>query len=664
MATRVKTIEFASQTVITTLATATNRDITGSTSIYIPETGGTFSFKSVMLQVECSDDGGNTAVAMTALSLGITLGTAATSSVAGVAPVANSGENQFWTFTRDVTSYFTSTWSGTTMTWVTRVNFTSASATNNHAVKIIITYQYDDTAAVNRQIKTIRIPIESTRSTLTTSYQTVGGATAIPAIGNFGASPYLPETGITIRQAFVELWGNAGNLTTGAFTIQTRFSSGTAINTYREGGTKNSAEWGRSILDITGQAFLTGATSMECILLTTNTRVITYGGMLVVTYEFNSSTSTVIYNSLMLGAVDTAGWIGGTTAADQGIWERNIYIEEPDTITIKESGLALFQNDSAGYTFNVSVSGDTAYQSTTTSYVFTSGTLQCGCYSMIHRIDAAGQKGQSGISLKRGKNLYRVLFYSDTTQSGWNLSGFLMLNYTSGKHIDGVGAHSHTIYQHVTDNITASGARVTTSSTITPTIPETNYYLIGFLFWINYSPLGNGATGGLDLDVTLQAEVHSGETYLQGGGGWVDLYNGSARTDSENQNGYIYAASRTNFTRWNGDPDPDRMNIKLGRKYRLDTGPLWTGSMGYWYSYNSITYVISGTCSGYSGNGSGIGIDIMRVVSNSQDENVLSTTTTTGGIFNVTWIDNTDTIYATARQDDSHVGRSSNGIAT
>ena len=55
MATRVKTIEFASNNNVwtgQTLAVTTNRDLVGPTSIYIPETGGTFSFKSVILQVE------------------------------------------------------------------------------------------------------------------------------------------------------------------------------------------------------------------------------------------------------------------------------------------------------------------------------------------------------------------------------------------------------------------------------------------------------------------------------------------------------------------------------------------------------------------------------------------------------------------------------------
>ena len=659
MATRIKTIEYAIQSTGSTLAAATMKEFTGNTSIYIPETGGTFAFKSVILQVQVGEDDGTPAT-MTAPTVAFRTGNSAFSSTVLVNPVANSGEEQEWTITSDITAAMASQWTGSTMPWYVRTTFTGV-VTSSHSIKIIITYQYDDTAATDRQIKTVRIPIESTRTLLTTSWQTIGGVRAIPAI----AGSYFPESGITIRQAFLEIWGNAGTNATTNFAMMIRTNGVLQREIWRTLGAPNSAQWAKGISDITGQAALTGTTVLEALVTTTTSRWCTIGGMIVVTYEFNTTTSTGIYNSLMLGAVDTSGSIGATTATDQTVWDRNIYIEEPNPLTLKESGLALWQNDSGGYIFNVRVSGDTAAQSGYTQYTMTAGAVQCGAYSLVHRIDTGGQYGPvggGGMSIKRGKNLYRVLCFSNTTQAGWNLSGFLLLNYVSGKHSSGVGVHAHTVYQHVTDNVTSTGARVTTSGTITPTIPETNYYLIGLLFWINYSPIGNGATGPLDIDFTLNAEVVSTDP-MSGGDGWVDIYDGTARSDSENANGYNYAAVRTSFTRWAGDPDPDRMNFLTGRKYRLDTGPLWTGSLGYWYTYNNITYTVSGTCTGYSGNGANIPIDIYRVVSTTSDEVILNLMTTTGGTFTGTWIDNTDTLYAAAYQDTTHAGRSINGVA-
>lgn len=646
MATRIKTIEYSTTTNIATLNSATKRTLNGSTSIYIPETP---TFVSVTLFFHVTNDATPTAANLTSPVLGINLNAVAESTLTMANPISQSGEKEEWIISRDVTNYFTSNWTGTGMTWTCSGNFTGV-ATNNHSAKLIITYTYNDISTTH--IKTIRIPIESTRTLLTTSWQTMGGTTSIPAL----TGDYLPETGITIRQIFLELWGNAGTNSATDFTWQIRINGGTAINAYRHEAALGSATWANIILDITSEN-LSVARSLEGIVNGITDRMCTVGGWIVVTYEFDPIESTIIYNSLLLGGVDTSGWIGGTTEVDGGVWERNIYIEEPETLTLKESAVGLFQEDSGGYTFNIKVSGSTSYQSTFQSYVNTNATIQCGNYSMIHRIDSGGQKGQAGISLKRGKNLYRVIFYSATSQAGWNLSAFLLLNYTSGKHSDGVGVHSHSLYQHVSDNI-SSGNRVNTSTALVgATIPEISYNLIGFSFFLNYNLYLS-----TDKHIAIDAEVQSTDP-MQGGNGWINIYDGMSRSDNENSNGQVYAAARNNFTRWNGDPDPDRLNLKTSRKYRISSGAFWSGSMGYWYTYNAITYVISGTCSGFGGDGSGIPIDIYRVVSNTQDEMILNTTTTTGGVFSTTWIDNTDTLYATARQDDTHVGRSSNGVA-
>lgn len=647
MATRVKTIEYSTTTNISALAAATKRTLNGSTNIYIPETP---TFVSVTLFFHVTNDITNTsAVNLTSPVLGISLGAVAESTQTMPNPIAQSGEKEEWIFSRNVTSYFTTNWTGTNMSWTCSGNFTGL-PTNNHSAKLVITYTYDDTTTTH--VKTIRIPIESTRTNLTTSWQTIGGDTAIPAL----TGSYLPEAGVTIRQIFLELWGNSGTAATTDYTWQIRINGGTAIDTYRHEAAMNSATWAYATIDITAQD-LSSARSLEGIVNGITNRIGNCGGWIIATYEFTPSASTTIYNSLLLGGVDTSGTIGATTEADGDVWDRNIYIEEPDTITLKESAVGLFQDDSGGYTFNIRVSGNTTEQTTVQAYVNTAGSLQCGNYSMVHRIDSGGQKGQNGISLVRGKNLYRVIFYSGTAQAGWNLSAFLLLNYTSGKHTDGVGVHSHSVYQHVSDNIT-SGSRVNTSaSAVAPTIPETYYNLIGFSFFLNYNLYLS-----TDKHVSIDAEVQSTDP-MQAGNGWVNIYNGMSRADNENSNGQIYAAARNNFSRWNGDTDPDRLNLKTSRKYRLSSGSFWSGSMGYWYTYNNIYYIVSGTCTGYSGDGSGIPIDIYRVNTSTNDDLILNLTTTTGGVFTGYWVDNTDTLYAAARQDDTHVGRSRNGTA-
>ena len=159
----------------------------------------------------------------------------------------------------------------------------------------------------------------------------------------------------------------------------------------------------------------------------------------------------------------------------------------------------------------------------------------------------------------------------------------------------------------------------------------------------------------------MQAEILPGENINDG---WLGIYNGQGRTDNVNSLNTAYGAARSAFMRWNGDTDPDRLNIKTARYYRLDNDPLFYSYYGYYYTYNNITFTVSGTCTGYSGDGSGIDVDIFRLLGPGEYEGILDLTTVAGGTFSEQWIDNTDTLFAAARQDDTHVGRSQNGTAT
>lgn len=78
-------------------------------------------------------------------------------------------------------------------------------------------------------------------------------------------------------------------------------------------------------------------------------------------------------------------------------------------------------------------------------------------------------------------------------------------------------------------------------------------------------------------------------------------------------------------------------------------------------TYHAITYAVSGTISGYTGDGSGIVVDVHRA---DTDEKVLSGITAAGGGFSLTWYDNVVTLFAQAIQDATHVGRSNDVVAS
>jgi len=630
MATRSKTVEFVYDVDTASLAANTKRTFTGNT-IYLPENSKVF--RSVTLVVTWGDDA-TVASSPTNWILGVKLGAAAESTATVTDTIANSGEA--WTFRarRDVTSYFTTNWSGTSMTWEASVQ-QAVSVTQNHSVKLIITYEYDDTTTTH--VKTVRIPIESTRALLTTTYQTVGGATAIPA---FGGS-FLPEASVTVRQVWCELWGNEAQTTTTDWIASMRVNGGTARDFWDNESGLNSQRWAYGIVDITAED-LTSTRSLECVS-TGLTNVLTQvGGMVCVTYEFNASTTTTVLNSLLIGGVDAVGQMGGTAAGDEDQWARTIHIAEPGTITMQPSAVCLFFNDNATMTINVAVGSQTD-----TAYVCT-GSLQCGQFSLVHRIDAAGAKGTAGLTLARGYNDYSIQFRSATASAGWNLSGFLLLNYTSSKATAGVGAHAQSRYFHLADTAADAVVRQVNDVT-TPTIPESDYFLVGAVVNID-AEVTAPALGGLTLSLERTA-----------GKGWDPAYVGMYRSDSENLLITPFGAARTNWSRWPGDPDPDRADLETARDWRLDCLPAAWAAWGIWPTWHAHTYTVSGTVSGYAdADGAGLTVNLHRA---DTGELVKTTTTTTGGAFSMTWYDDVTDLYVEVYEDATHVGRSANATA-
>lgn len=632
MATRSKTVEFVYNVNIATLAANTKRTFTGKT-IYLPESSKVF--KSVTMIATWGDDA-TAATSPTNWILGVKLGAVAESTATVTDTVTNSGEA--WTFRarRDVTAYFTTNWTGSSMTWEASIQ-QATSATQNHSVKLIITYEYDDTSSAH--VKTVRIPVESTRSLLTTSYQTVGGATAIPAIGG----SFLPESSVTVRQVWVELWGNTADITTATDWIATARVNGSGTYDWWDNESALlSGRWAYGIIDITAEN-LTAARSLECIVTGITSRMTWTGGMVCVSYEFDPAASTTILNSLLVGAVDTVGQMGGTAAGDEDYWGRTIYIDEPGTITMQPSAVCLFFNDLGAFTANVAVGSQTD-----TAFAQTAAGVQAGQFSLVHRIDAAGAKGTAGMTLARGPNDYNIQFRSATASAGWNLSGFLLLNYTSSKATAGVGVHAQSRYFHLADTAADQTIRQVNDVT-TVTIPESQYWLVG-------------ATVDIDAQVTALA---SGSLVLSlertSGLGWDPTYIGTFRSDNELMLMTPFGAARANWQRWPGDPDPDRADIETARDWRLDSLPNMWASWGIWATWHAHSFTIAGTVSGYAdADGAGLTVNIHRA---STGELVKSVTTTAGGDFSTTWGDDVGELYVEVYEDATHVGRSANQTA-
>lgn len=638
MALRTKTIEYAFATDTATLAAATRRDLAAIT-LYIPETSSR-TFRSVIVEVSVRGDE-TAAASMTSWLIGIKLGAVAFNDVTTTLTLTNTGDQKSHIFTRDVTSYFTTNFgAGGSQTCQVGMQF-GGLATANHTVKLFITYEYDDTSATTR-VKTVRIPLESNTAQLTATLANIG-TTQIPLLDTF-----LPEASKVYRRIWMEFFFNDGGNATTDFSLGVALTGGTTIAEvaiYRCEQALNSAVFGKAHWDL--GALVTSATAnLQARSNALASRFSLLGAVLHVTYEYDHSASTSIMNSLVLAGADEVGWPGNTTAADRSRFERTVWIEEPSTITLAQSGLLCFINDPGTVTLNVLCGSQTAR-----AYVLTAGSVQSGPYAFTHRIDSGSGGGAFG-TLARGRNVFTIDRYSTAASAGSNFSALLFLNYTSGKHADGDGAHAHSTCWSIFE---ANNALQTQRAIAAPTalfnIPESNYYVTGMAFELMGVMIGAAATG-----LVLQAERQSTE---DPGAGWVDFAAALIRTDAEFGVFRSVGAAREEWDRWPTDPDTYRMAIETTRQYRVCNATTMTLGCRAWLTYHSITFTVSGNITGSSGGT--VNIEIFRT---SSGEKIGSTSRVGNGAWSFTWYDNTENVFATARESASLLGRSDDGVAT
>jgi hypothetical protein len=650
MAVRVKTIEYAFALSTGSVASATARDFTQIAALDIPETTSR-TFRSVTLECSAIDNNG-TAASATAVLMGIALGAVARDDATVTQTIANSGENQAYLWSRNVTSYFVANYTGTSMTADCRITVTGLS-TINATAKLIITYEYDDSATT--QIKTVKIPIDGNTGNLTTGFTNVGGvANQFPALDTF-----LPEASKTYRDIFFQMDIHTGTTAAAAAVLNMRYDGSTTVADGSWGHTLNSDTFYRRIDKLLGAVTTNSTHSIEAnTTSTTGEPCPCLNGVIVVTYEFNASTSTTIMNSIQLATMDEAGWSGGTATGDKSRFTRDISVEEPTTITLVQSGILCSFNDAGTVTLDLRLGSQ---GSRTFAHA---ASAHCGCMTSMRRFDS-GAVGGAGMTLARGYNSLVVDWFTTSGTAGnlgSNMSGLVYLNYTSGKHADGVGAHVHTthwiIQPHSTGNLVQR--RQITPAT-TPIIPETNYWLSGLSYQLILMTSG---TGSANLSIAFQCEVQSGEAE---GSGWRGLYSALYATDAEVGPSLAFCRARSEFKRWPGDTDTSRIDIETARDYRFDAN---VTAATFWQAaalvtYRTITFSIAGDITGSSGGTVTIKAHVADEAGNLSKGTEIGETSRVGnGAYSLTWYDNTVDVFTEAWESSTLIGRSDDDVAT
>lgn len=650
MALRTKTIEYVFPTQTGNISGNIAYEFPGTT-VWIPETGSR-SFHSVELEV-FSRDNHAAAQNISGTLLGVKLGTSGYFLRQVTDVITNSAEDQSYLFCHNATPYFNSSFgTGTFNTGAVLVQFsgTSQNQANVHA-KLKITYNYEDVAATTR-IKTIRIPIESRKSTLTTTEVPLNSGRQIPALFN----GYLPETGITKRQVWLELFGHEASSFVSPMRAFYRLDNGSGgpLSTGPSGNflsrfsVLNSSCWYKGVVDLTSLHAFTGVSTLFVGLTGAgNTALSNLGGMLCATYEYDHSSSTGIYNSIFLDGPVDYGLMGSTNEISGTTHSSEFYIEESG-ISLKESALLAYYNTPAAFTFFIGAGNQSGI-----FYPVVLGGLSCGQQSVVHRIDGSGNTSTPFGTLVRGRNVINTKWFSNSLTNGNGLTSQILLNYISNKHPSGDGVHNHSIYSNIAEYDADTLDRIIINKTGAMPV-ELNYYINGVQLYCPYMT---------SADVQFPMNINVSLTGLEGanniGSGFTPAYYGNIVGTVENQLNTINA-SMSPFARFANYPKQvnhinqmSPLAISGVRNWRVQNYTSVRSSLGMWTTYHSIFYPINSTITNTTGG------NVQYIMVDNLTDQVLFTGGRVGdGAINENWYDNTRPIYIIAKQGGSNRGLS------
>jgi hypothetical protein len=595
LSTRLKTIRipFATRTTSlatnTTLGTATRYDAAAVT-VQMPWTSRTVRHAHVEWGAR---DVFATAIDFDGVRIGAKINAVAFGDTDTTITVANSGDHTRIEGRTPITSYMTTNDPGTaSFTMQIGFAFATSSASNVIGVTgvVVITVEYDDTTSSSVDTQTIAVPIQTHHTTISTSYVeagTTGGtsnapANQIPQLTGAG-SPLLPESSITVDHYWLDIFGmDLGNGTTTTFSF--RVDGATDNNRWANDQTLNSTVGYFDRLDLAtagaggGALSTTAAHAFEVKGDQTN-RADSFGAILYVTYRYDITSATAL-NSLILPLSNGRSpgvAVTDSTSTDAERYEVVVEIEEPTTITMKQTGVVLHS-----LTNNVTRSVLTAGQSVR-SYAVASSATRDSSASFIHR----GDHSSSTWTLARGVNRLTLDVYASAEAiSNAHMGGYAIVNYTSGLSLNGRGAHAHSVVHNICGYTEVAAVTRTVISPTAPAIPETVYRPMGVAI---------DATTYIATLVafSVDAERQSGEG---GGAGWQRATVGLVAAVAQEVGAKRTTVDVTAWWRRNTTyADPDRLNLETSRSWQVWSTSAWQGSVNLITTYHAHSFIVAGT---------------------------------------------------------------------
>jgi hypothetical protein len=663
MATRLKTIEYAWETDPTSVMTKEVLYTSPQIIVSIPETGSR-TFTSCWMETVVRDKSTLTSgrgdflrkTSFVAIDNITSSKFAITASNGGF---ADTGDHQWVILTENLTSFFTSNFTGSahTMSYNFRQSGSGADFNaTNIATKLYCTYTYDD-AVNNVRAKTIRLPMELTGS-LPTVHLMIPDAThpQIPALDT-----YLPESNKSIKQVFIQFDGNECN---GGTAVDSTVSA-SLDNEAKEliGTFENAASSAipmRLIYDVssmntsTTHSLRLSAEGSNTFALITPT--------LVVTYTYDHAASTRILNEAILPFTHPTFAV---PAVNKQSYDFPFYIPEPGIIELKQSGLNWYICTTVtGAQISMSIGTGSGIMSRTLApSILTNGRI-------ITRFDSGGigYPLTCSVPLTSGFNIIKSSYSATNPQRVPAPTAWYILNYESDKHSNGDGVHNHPVMRLQMTGSRETGLTYVRSliedNQVDNTLPEDDYYINAFGYWIkavqNYDAVRTSRKYIAPL-ATVNDYFNSqsyGPSTIQLSEDGVST---SAAAAESGMTDVIQPDQSGLMARYPGQPTSSAnpwyatFNPETTRSYML-VDP-WYTAFSDLITYHSIITNVTGSISGYTGGGSGITVGLHRA---DTGELVKYGTTIAGGQYTMSWYDRSIPMYVEAVQDTTHAGRSYN----
>lgn len=636
MATRRKTLVFAADTLTSDVADATITNLAQFT-VHIAET---CTFVAAWVEFGYQDAITATGGTVTEHRVSLRLGAAAYTTFTETDDIANSGENMAGVIGPILfTSHFQTNWSGPSMTCDVQAYIDYSTGTTlvsrNLTALLYVTIEYDDDPGVNpTQTKTVIIPMESLVSTLSTTANSNIGSNQIPQLT--GAGGMLPESTVTVRDWFVVLEGNESNAAVTDWTLSVNVDSGTSRSFGVQECALQSDRFCRWVHKPASPPSTSAAHQWQCWASIARANHLTH--TLYVTYTFDATATTRTLCTALI-PVEIATPLGITTTAEASRFRRSLFVQDPGTITLRQSAFRINFITTASISGLNFRAGAQSYR----AYTQVAGVV-CGMFSLQQRIDSGSAQG-AGITLARGLNTLTIDGYAtDAVDQATNINGLAIINYEADVGTSGIGQNTHWWMVPVYGWNALLQDRVRVNN-VTIDIPEANYWIVsaGFLItqWVSAS------SNALTFDV----ECLSGEGK---DAGYYDIYADAYQADAERACSMTWMRGRDVFKRYPTDPDSERVDIETARGYRLYTSTTAGNGLVAMVCMHSFAYSVTRDITGSDG-----GTVDIKVCRSDTGEIVATASRGGDGAYSFTWYDNTIPLYAAAEEASANLaGRS------